>query len=604
MKKIHLKFIVPLVFMALCVMYACKKSFLNQQPIAKISPATLANAAGVNGLLIGTYSLLDGSGGIGGGIDAGASNWLFGSIDGGDAYKGSSPSDGGADALPVENYNEIAGNPYITARYTELFDGVARANDCLRTIPSAKDLSAASATEISAETRFLRAFYYLELRKQYGQVPYVDETTTNYNVTNTVEIYPKIEADLVFAMANMPAVQPNRGRANKYVAEAYLAKTYMFEHKYTAALPLFHDLISNGVTASGQKFALNPVFQTNFSPEAGQKNSPESILAAQNSVNDGSKGQNGNGGDELGLPYGGPGGCCGWDNPSQSLGNSFKTDANGLPLFTTFDTVGQDVSNGATPWKGNIDPRIDITMGRLTVPYLDWGIPPASWIRDPTDGVFMPRKDSYSKAEKGVNSDTTPGVWDNVQRTSNNDNLMRYADVLLMAAEAEIDGGGDPNVALADVNMVRARASNVAGWVYMNSTYSPGTSTYAINATPADKYVVSPYPAGSFSNLAYARTAIHFERKLELGMEGMRFYDLQRWDGASTGLPNGSATGNGSMAAEINAYLAYDIRINSQLTGAKFVQGVNEYFPIPQQELDLSKSLGGGTAVLKQNKGY
>src|ERR1700742_3250071 len=107
MKKFQSKFTVPLLFMVLCVTYACKKRFLNTQPLAKLSPSVLANAAGVNGLLIGVYSLLDGNGGTGGGIDAAASNWLMGSVAAGDNYKGSQPSDGGADALPVGNFTEI-----------------------------------------------------------------------------------------------------------------------------------------------------------------------------------------------------------------------------------------------------------------------------------------------------------------------------------------------------------------------------------------------------------------------------------------------------------------------------------------------------------------
>ena len=606
MKKLNLKFSVPLVLVVLIsTLYACKKNFLNQAPLGVISPATLSNAAGVNGLLIGAYSLLDGVGGNGGGIDGAASNWLFGGVAAGDAYKGSQPSDGGADALPVGNYTYIPANPYITSRYDILFAGVSRSNDVLRTIPLAKDLTGAQATELTAEARFLRGHYYLELRKQYGHVPYVTEATTNPNPPNNVEIWSNIEADFTAGMNGMLATQPNKGRANKYAAEAYLAKTYMFEHKYDAALPLFHDLISNGTNAQGQKYQLDAIFQMNFSPEPSQKNSPESVFAAQTSVNDGASDNNGNKGDELNFPYAStsPGGCCGWDGPSQWLGNSYKTDANGLPMPATFNTAGGDVSNtkrGAA-YTGNLDPRIDITMGRPGIPYLDWGMPQPDWIRDPTDGVFSPRKNVYSQSEKGTLSDATPGAWDAVQSVANNVNLMRFADILLMAAECEINStAGSTAAAEADVALVRGRAANPAGWVYLNSTYSVATSSYPITATPADKYVIGQYPAGSFANKAFALTAIHFERKLELGMEGMRWYDLQRWDGASVTDP---ITGSdGSMAAEINAFFASDISINNQLTGAHFTPGKNEYYSIPQAEIDKSRSIG--QEELTQNAGY
>ncbi|MDB5132397.1 MAG: RagB/SusD family nutrient uptake outer membrane protein [Mucilaginibacter sp.] len=606
MKKLNLKLSLPLVVVILVsTFYACKKNFLTQVPIGKLSPAVVGNAAGVNGLLIGAYSLLDGVGGNGGGIDGAASNWLFGGVAAGDAYKGSQPSDGGADALPVGNYTYDTGNPYITSRYDVLFAGISRANDVLRTIPLAKDMSATAAAEAAGEAKFLRAFYYLELRKQYGHVPYIDETVTDFNQPNTAEIWPKIEADFTASMNAMPGTQPNKGRANKYAAEAYLAKTYMFEHKFDAALPLFHDLITNGTNAQGQKYALNPIFQTNFSPEPSQKNSPESVFAAQTSVNDGAGDNNGNKGDELNFPYAAnsPGSCCGWDGPSQWLGNSYKTDANGLPMPSTFNTVGGDVSNpkrGAV-YTGNIDPRIDITMGRPNVPYLDWGAPQPNWIRDPTDGVFSPRKNVYSKSEKGTLSDATPGAWDNVEAVANNVNLMRYADLLLMAAECEIEAAAGSSVtAEADVALVRTRAANPAGWVYLNSAYSTATSSYTINATPADKYVVANYPAGSFSVKSFARTAIRFERKLELGMEGMRWYDLQRWDGASVTDP--ITTSDGSMAAEINAFFASDVSINSQLQGAHFTPHKNEYYAIPQQEIDRSRSQGKEQLI--QNAGY
>jgi len=606
MKKLHLKISVPLVMIVvISALYACKKNFLTEPQLGVLSPSVIANQAGVDGLLIGAYSLLDGSGGNGGGIDGAASNWLFGGVAAGDAYKGSQPSDGGADALPVGNYTYIAANPYIQARYDVLFAGIGRANDVLRTIPTAKDMTAASATEEGAEAKFLRGFYYLELRKQYGHVPWIDETTTNANQPNTAEIWPKIEADLTAGINGMLEVQPQKGRANKWVATAYLAKTYMFEHKFDAALPLFHSLITSGKTSRGQAFALNPVFQTNFSPEPSQKNSPESVFAAQTSVNDGANSANGNKGDELNFPYAStsPGGCCGWDGPSQWLGNSYKTDANGLPMPATFNTAGGDVSNGqrGPKYSGNIDPRLDITVGRPGVPYLDWGMPQPNWIRDPSDGVFSPRKNVYSLSEKGTLSDASPGAWDAVQSVANNVNLMRYADILLMAAECEIEAtGGDPNAALADVNQVRARAANPAGWVYLNSAYSTATSSYAINATPADKYVVGQYAAGAFSDPTFARTAIHFERKLELGMEGMRWYDLQRWDGASVADPITGSTG--TMAAEINAFFASDITINSQLQGAHFTAGKNEYYAIPQAEIDKSSALGKG--LLIQNAGY
>jgi hypothetical protein len=591
MKKLQAKLIVPLVVLSVCLIYACRKNILDRPILQSLNQDLLSNKAGVESLLIGTYSLLDGVGGIGGGINAAGSNWLFGSVAAGDAYKGSEPSDGGNDALPVGNFTYTTSNPYIQSKYTLCFSGVVRANDVLRILPLAKDISESEGKRIRGEAQFLRGYYYFELKKMYNMIPYVDETVTDGNQPNDKDIWPNIEKDLQAGIDNIPATQPNKGRANKWIAVAYLAKAKMFQHKFSEAKTLFDDLIANGIKPTGDKFALNDNMQKNFSPNSAQKNSVESVFAAQASVNDNSGGNNGNTGDELNFPYnGGPGACCGWFNPSQSLGNSFKTGADGLPLLTTFND-GKKVSGKTDPYTGTVDPRLDITVGRPGIPYLDWGNPEPKWIRDPTDGVFNPRKNVYSQSEKGTNS-STENYWAANEVTSNNVNLMRWSDVLLMAAEAEVEVG---SLAKAEdyVNQVRNRAANPIWWVYKGSDYDATKSEYTNKTTKADNYLVKPYPTGTFNTQGkdYARTAIHFERKIELAMEGQRFFDLQRWD-----------QGTGSMATEINAFFAYDVNVNSQLNGAHFTKGKNEYYAIPQNQIDLSGATGA--SKLKQNPGY
>nr|WP_067055190.1 RagB/SusD family nutrient uptake outer membrane protein [Mucilaginibacter sp. L294] len=587
--KTYIKFILPISVALVVTIIACKKSYLEQPPLGVLNSETLANKQGVQSLLVGAYSLLDGFGGNSGGTRSPASNWVIGSMAAGDAYKGSSPSDGAADVQPIQLFNLTTSNTAASAKYLLMFDAVQRCNDVLRTLALAKDVTDADVKQITGETRFLRGFYYFELKKIYNRIPYIDETVTDYNQPNDKDIWPNIEADFKFAADNLPAVETDRGRANNWAAKAYLAKAYLYQKKYADAKPLFTDLIANGVTAGGQKYALIP-FQQNFSPQASQKNGAESIFAAQASVNDGSVASNGNRPDNLNFPYnGGPGGCCGYFPPSQSIANSFKVDANGLPAFDTFNN-GSDVSGSTSPYTGPLDPRIDLTMARPNIPYLDWGVPSASWIRDPTNGRFLPRKNVYSQSEKGVNTSTESGYWGATSVTSNNVNLLRFADLLLMAAEVEIEVGS-PELALDYVNRVRNRAADPTGWVYKSSAYDATKSKYNVQTIPADNYLIKPYPAGSFANKSYALKAIHFERKIELAEEGHRYFDLARWDG-----------GTGTMAAEINAFLQYDVKINSTLQGGKFVKGTHEYMPIPQSQIDLSASKGAG--VLKQNPGY
>jgi hypothetical protein len=264
-------------------------------------------------------------------------------------------------------------------------------------------------------------------------------------------------------------------------------------------------------------------------------------------------------------------------------------------LFDTYNNA-PTVSDPTTPYAGNLDPRIDWTMGRPGISYFDWGPTPVNtWIRDPgTNAYFSPKKNVYAKSQQNVLSSTETSFWGPTQITANNVNIIRFADVLLWAAECEIEVGS-PDKALAYVNFVRNRAADPSGWVYANSEYDAGAGKYKSQATPADKYVIKPYPAGAFSDKNYARKAIMFERRLELAMEGHRFFDLARWD-------NGTGT---IMAPTLNAYADLEKTrptIFAVNKSAIFTPKKNEYYPIPQSQVDIENATG--TVNLKQNPGY
>jgi len=595
---------------ALLLIFACGKNFLDKKPLGAFNPDQLNNAAGVSGLLIGAYHMVSGEGGgqAGNNYASGASNWAFGSVAGGDSYKGSTPSDQG-DVVFLETWAYNANNPYLNFKWQAVYDGAQRANDVLRVMPKVTDLDDASKKVMLAEAYFLRAHFHFEAKRFWNNVPFVDETVTttanNVNVPNIdasgnyVDIWPKIEADLQKAVSDLPDKQPQIGRANKSAAIAYLGKVYLYEHKYALAKAQFDKIIpsayggsGNGQTAGGQTYKLVN-FQDNFN--AATDNSAESIFAYQSVVNDGS-GTNGNYGDVLGFPNSaGPGGCCGFNNPSISLANSYKTDANGLPLLDDFNAA-PNVSDPATPYTGNLDPRIDLTMGRPGIPFFDWGPTPTNtWVRDPgSDGYFSPKKNVYAKSQQGVLSSTETSFWGPTQLDANNVNLIRFADVLLWAAECEIELN-NPDRALQLVNYVRKRAADPTGWVYKNSDYDAGSGKYKVQTTMADKYLVKEYPAGAFADKTYALKAIRFERKLELAMEGTRFFDLARWD-------NNTGT---VMAPELNAFAAAEKQrptIFAINTTATFTPKKNEYYPIPQQQIDIENAFG--TVNLKQNAGY
>ncbi|MBE9461070.1 RagB/SusD family nutrient uptake outer membrane protein [Dyadobacter subterraneus] len=591
MKKLRFSKIALVVAFGL-LSYACQDSFLDKPALGALSDAQLSTKAGVDNLLIGAYAALDGNGvGAASAWDAAADNWIYGSIAGGDAKKGSDGADQpGINSIMI--YSAGPSNGFFNSKWKAVYEGINRANTVLKFVPLVTSgMTDAEKTSYSAQARFLRGHYYSELKKMFNMVPWVDETTENpAAVKNDVDIWPNIEADFKYAMDNLPATQSDVGRVNKWAAAAYLGKTYLYEKKFAEAKTTFDQVISSGVTSNGIKYDLMPQYQDNF--DAAKKNMAESVFAIQMAANDGTNTiDNANTGGMLNFPYNSPFRCCGFYQPSLDLANSFQTDANGLPLVDNYNatTVKNDMgikSDAAYTPDGTValDPRIDWTVGRRGIPFLDWGNHPGqAWIRDQSyAGPYSPKKNMYYQATQDKYSDQhswAPGTAINVL-------VIRFADVLLMAAEAEAQAGSLEK-AQEYVNRVRARAAKPESWVY---TYADPTKPMGgYTKTPAANYKVAVYPAGAFAAKGKdgALKAIYFERKLELAMEGHRFFDLSRWGIAETTL---------------NAYVAFESKITPDVSGGKFVKSRNEYFPIPQTQIDLSTR--NGVSSLKQNPGY
>ncbi len=200
----------------------------------------------------------------------------------------------------------------------------------MRILALASDVSGPTHSQISAEARTLRGYFHFEGVKIWGgNFPYVDESINATNastITNANSCLPQIEADLQFGIDSLGEKPADKGRLNNWTAKAFLAEVYMYEYKYAEAKALLDDLLANGVNSSGIKFGWNPNgYLNNFNPDPSAKNSPETVFAVQMSVNDGS-GTNGNYGDVLNFPNdgSGPGGCCGFNNPSLNLANRLE----------------------------------------------------------------------------------------------------------------------------------------------------------------------------------------------------------------------------------------------------------------------------------------
>lgn len=574
---------------------------------------TPATKDGVNNLLLNAYGLLDGvyRGQVGAVWATGTDNWLYGSVAGGDAHKGSTPDDQ-TDASSIENYTSGKDNNFLDPKWKINIIGIHYANAVLQKLPLVKDgLTAEQSNQLVAEARFLRGFYELELAKLWKNVPYIDETAVYDNgysdVSNPGPIWDKIEADFTAAMATLPATQAQIGRPNKYAAEAFLAKTLMFDHKYAQAKTALADLINNGLTSSGAKYALVH-YADNFNPST--KNGSEGVFVIQATVHDGAGGYNGNAGDILNFPNHGPGGCCGFFQPTFSLVNAFKANAvTGLPLLDTYNVAdlkndeGVPAADSFTPSTETIDSRLDWTVGRRGIPYLDWGLMPGiTWTgAQEYEGPFVSIKTVFYQAAQATTSETFDG-WAPNQATSNGYNAIRYADVLLWAAEAEVETG---NLQQAEnyVNMVRTRAADPAGWVHRYRDDTHPMEGYT--TIPAANYKVGLYGAAggdaatgfAANGQTYARKAVYHERMIELGMEGHRFFDLQRWDGAF-----GGPTASGYMANTLNAYINHESHVANfnplMLLTISFTAGKSELYPIP------ASAISAGNGKIKQNPGY
>lgn len=564
---------------ALLLLYACSDTFLEVPVTGQLDGGLLSGRQGLEASLISVYSQVNGRGAR----LASPSNWVWGSIRGGEANKGTDPGDF-SDINPIQRFEALSTQGVIAQKYNGNYEGVARANATLRLLgKSDPALLAEFKTSIEAQTKFLRAHYYFELKRAFNNTPYVDETVDYGSgielVKNDVDLWPKIEADMQFAYANLPETQPQVGRVNKWAAATYLAKIYLYQKKYNEAKTLFDLIIANGKTSNNKAYGLVPRFANVF--KASNDNHEESVWAYQAAANTGSV-LNANPEFDLNWPYNtgadGPGNCCSFFQPTFELANSFRT-ANGLPLLDGSYNVGinqlvtdmgLESKDAFTPDSGPLDPRIDHSIGRRGIPYLDWmDFPGKAWIRNqPNAGPYQTKKFAYYKTDKGTfqdNSSWTPGY------TAINFPIIRFADVLLMAAEVEIEVG-DPMKAREYVNRVRERAANSEGFVMKNSK-------------PAANYDIELY-TDTWAKDDASRNKVRFERKLELSGEGHRFFDLVRW---------------GIAQQVVNAYLAYEapkLPLGA-LTGATFTANQDEFLPIPQDQIDL---LGPG--IITQNPGF
>jgi hypothetical protein len=558
-------------FILVAMFNSCSENWLDINSKGTLNEVVLANEEGINSLLVGAYAMLDGVSSQFS-WESASSNWLYADIRGLVGNKGTDAGDSGMENA-IQNFNETSLHPYLNSKWKEVYDAIARCNTAVIVTELALregKIDQLKGDILLRQAKALRGWYHFEAWRMWQMIPYVDEKTGQDTLTNTWDVRGKIIGDLEQG-AGLPDNMGAIGKFNGTVSKVLLAKAKMqMYHDWAGALVLLQEA-KNGTKPNGAPIGLAPTYGEVF--DIVNRNGIESVYTVQYSVNDGSGGYNGGWGEVLNFPYksgGSPGGCCGFFQATQELVNSFRTSG-GLPLLDNSynnspvkNDQGLKPSDPFSEDTGPLDPRLDWTVGRRGIPYWDWGIHTGSdWIRDQSyAGPYSPKKQVYKKSDEGKYTEV--GSWTSGW-TANGYRMIRYADIILLAAECQIETG-DLDVARTNINLIRARAANPAGFV-----------KEADNITPAANYVINQYPSSGypFDTRENARLALRMERKLEFSMEGHRWFDLNRW---------------GITVDELNRALTYEKSMpwGNSMYGTAKVGPEDVTYPIPQIQIERS----------------
>lgn len=548
---------------------------LDTKPQAVLTEEQVATADNIDALVIAAYSYI-------GNDHYTAPNFLWptGNLRAGDAHKGGNgPSDIFAyHALslyePIVPDMESFPPDLIdlnNKKWTRNYTGISRVNAALKIIKATPDVDLPDGAIQAAELRFIRGFFYFDLKIHHKHIPWVDETMTQEDILSATnrdltdqQLWDNIADDFRAGANVLPDVQDDVGRASALAAKAFLAKTLLYQayeqdelhnvvninqNKLIEVVSLVDEIESSSVYGLSDDYAENFLFEF--------ENGRESVFAIQRSLNDGSPDGRGSWPSALNAPISSESGfgCCGFHVPTENFVNSFKTDQAGLPQFDSYNDTNYSVETDY------VDPRLDHTVAMEGKPfkydenYIHGG---DSWARAPAIyGNFNAMKDMESSECECRGANGPFPIF------SLNTPIIRYSDVLLWKAEALIELDRF-NEALPIINRIRERAAN---------------STERLNN--ASLYRINTYT--SFSSKDQARQALRFERRLELGLEGHRFFDLVRW---------------GIAKETIDSYLSVEQNRKPYLVDAKFTKNKHEYLPIPNQQINLS----GGIYI--QNPGY
>ena len=555
----------------ICGLMSCSNFLEEQVPQATLTQDEVKKPEYIDNVLISAYAGLvtieD--------MNASFSLWNYDTRSD-DAYVGGSDFSDGEPFHRLERGVGILTTDWpFNSIWTRFYNYLSRVSLSLDILASA-DQENAIIQQRTAEMKFLRAYGHFQLKRLFKKIPFVNKlnmTEEDYNNLSNTEYtndegWQQIINDLEDAYAVLPTAQAEKGRPTKAACAAFLAKVYLYKAYHQ------DDTNTNEVTsidaADLQKvldytnptiyngFGMEPDLHNNFRPEEQYENGKESLWAIQYSKNDGTVYGNLNFSNRLIVP------CipkvhdsgCDFYKPSHNLVNAYRTNSNGLPLLDNFADVDYTVGSNQT-----VDPRLFITVGIAGTPYM---FNPSfmmsetnAWSRSGgTFGYFVSLKQNVDPALTDMYLFLCDSQW----ATSMNRVVFRYADVLLMRAEAQAQLG-QTDEAITLVNQVRSRAIDMM----TNSIVSNYPNKYGVH------YAVGKY-SGSYSK-EDAMKIIKVERRLELALESERFFDLVRW---------------GDAANVLNKYYTSESQKMSFLSGSSFTANKNEYLPIPWEQIAAS----------------
>lgn len=562
MKKKYLSLLAACSFL-----FAGCSDFLDMNPNGILDEESVSGVEQLDKLVISAYSMLGNDH-----YDIPFNLWPYGNVRSDDAYKG------GRDESDIQDFHFYETSSNITANFGEpdglwynCYIAISRANNALRSLNNVSEQDFPNKKIRIGECRFIRGHFYFLLKVLFKSIPYIDETVAieDYGTISNIalsndELWQKIADDFKAAYDNLPESQgTDVGRANKYSAAAYLAKTYLYkayrqDEKHNVTEINAEDLkqvltFSNEVMSSD--YGLEDDFAYNFLP-GSYENGKESLFAIQHSTDDGTLYGRLNFSDALNVPMKFSG-SCDFQKPSQNLVNAYKT-VNGLPEFSDYNKADYNANTD------KVDPRLYHTVALPGVPYKydKKNVFDESWTRNKAVyGLYSSLKENVAL------NDPSSVLIDPFRANTKNKIVIRYADVVLMRAEALIELDREKE-ALPLINEIRERAKK-----------STGLIDYAENVD------IALYVDNVNCNWTkpYAREALRWERRLELAMESQRFFDLVRW---------------GIADSVINTFYKEEAPKRTYYEDAHFEKNRAEYVPIPQQQINFSKQ------VYKQNYGY